>query len=309
MIGNTFTLKQLEALIWVADLGSFRKAAAHLNTTQPNISARIAGIEATLGVTLMLRNAGSVQLTDKGTEIVQAARRVLHEAEGLITVAKRPDLIQDRLRLGVTELVACTWLHSFLLSLKDAYPSVSVELTVDLSRNLDIALTKNAVDLAIQTAPFSSNATGITELGQYPYIWVCGASLTFEEGQQYGIGDLLEAGILTPARDTQASIALNEYADRQGLPKGRIVPSNSLSSCVKMARDGLGVAVLPRALVTAEAGGAPLRQLRVDWTPAPLRFAARYQAGKVARYVEVAAAIAGQISKDYIAREAEAVIL
>ena len=271
MIGNTFTLKQLEALIWVADLGSFRKAAAHLNTTQPNISARIAGMEATLGTTLMLRNAGSVQLTDKGTEIVQAARRVLHEAEGLITVAKRPDLIQDRLRLGVTELVACTWLHSFLLSLKDAYPGVSVELTVDLSRNLDIALTKNALDLAIQTAPF--------------------------------VGDLLEAGILTPARDTQASIALNEYADQQGLPKGRIVPSNSLSSCVKMARDGLGVAVLPRALVTAEAGGAPLRQLEVDWTPAPLRFAARFQAGKVARYVEKAAQSAAQISRSYLAAE------
>ncbi|MDB9809063.1 LysR family transcriptional regulator, partial [Yoonia sp.] len=39
MISSAFTLKQLEALIWVADLGSFRKAAAHLNTTQPNISS------------------------------------------------------------------------------------------------------------------------------------------------------------------------------------------------------------------------------------------------------------------------------
>jgi len=43
MIGHVFTLKQLEALVWVADLGSFRKAAQHLNTTQPNISSRIAG--------------------------------------------------------------------------------------------------------------------------------------------------------------------------------------------------------------------------------------------------------------------------
>ena len=41
MISNALTLKQLEALIWVADLRSFRKAAHHLNTTQPNISSRI----------------------------------------------------------------------------------------------------------------------------------------------------------------------------------------------------------------------------------------------------------------------------
>ncbi|MFT6677225.1 MAG: DNA-binding transcriptional LysR family regulator [Sulfitobacter sp.] len=304
MIGNIFTLKQLEALIWVADLGSFRKAAAHLNTTQPNISARIAGLEATLGVTLMLRDAGSVQLSDKGAEILQAARRVVREAEGLIAVAQRPDLIQDRLRLGVTELVACTWLHRFLLALKQAYPSVTVELTVDLSRNLDKALSKNTLDLAIQTAPFSSSASGVVELGQYPYIWVCGVGLAFDETTRYGIADLLEAGILTPARDTQASIALSDYADRQGIPKGRIVPSNSLSSCVKMARDGLGVAVLPRALAEAEDSTAALRQLQVGWTPEPLRFAARYQAGKVAGYVEDAAKIAGQISAAFIAETA-----
>ena len=41
MIGNVLNIKQLEALIWVAELGSFRKAAHHLSTTQPNISSRI----------------------------------------------------------------------------------------------------------------------------------------------------------------------------------------------------------------------------------------------------------------------------
>ncbi|MGR3638602.1 helix-turn-helix domain-containing protein, partial [Alterinioella nitratireducens] len=66
MISNTLTLKQLEALVWVADLGSFRKAAAHLGTTQPNISARIAALEATLGFSLMARDAGSVEMTPRG---------------------------------------------------------------------------------------------------------------------------------------------------------------------------------------------------------------------------------------------------
>lgn len=303
MIGNTFTLKQLEALIWVADLGSFRRAARHLNTTQPNISARIAGLENALGVTLMLRDAGSVQLTDKGAEIVKAARQVLHAGEDLIKIAERPDLIQDRLRLGVTELVACTWLHDFLRLVKTRYPAISVELTVDLSRNLDAALTKNQLDLAIQTAPFSSAATGVVELGKYPYVWVCGKGLPLRADAPLKVTDLQEAGILTPARDTQAFLALSEHAEKIGLPRSRIIPSNSLSSCVKMARDGLGVAVLPRALVAAEEGGARLTELAVNWTPAPLRFAARFQAGKVARYVEEAAEAAAQISRSYLAEE------
>ena len=46
MIKSRITLKQLEAFVFVVDLGSFRQAAVALGTTQPNISARIAALEA-----------------------------------------------------------------------------------------------------------------------------------------------------------------------------------------------------------------------------------------------------------------------
>ena len=45
-----FNLEQLETFVWVADLGGFRKAAARLNTTQPNISSRISALEIALNV-------------------------------------------------------------------------------------------------------------------------------------------------------------------------------------------------------------------------------------------------------------------
>lgn len=68
------TLKQIEAFVAVADLGTFRRAAERLNTTQPNISNRIAGLEAQLRVSLMQRDAGSVRLTQKGQAILARAR-------------------------------------------------------------------------------------------------------------------------------------------------------------------------------------------------------------------------------------------
>ena len=114
MIKSQITLKQLEALVAVVDLGSFRKAAANLGTTQPNISNRIATLEDSLGVILMHRDAGSVRLSEKGKTLVTAARKVLWDAEALLELADRQDLVADRMRLGVTELVACTWLHPFL---------------------------------------------------------------------------------------------------------------------------------------------------------------------------------------------------
>ena len=183
----------------------------------------------------MERDAGSVRLTTKGQEVLHAARRVLRQSEDLITIAERPDLMQDRLRLGVTELIAGTWLHPYLRQLKEAYPDISVELTVDLSRNLDRAVDSHELDLAIQTAPFGSTATGIIELGQYPYVWVANPAIAVVLRGPQTVGDLTAHNVLTHARHTQSFLELSDHADKARISKARFVLSSSLSACLQMA--------------------------------------------------------------------------
>ena len=45
--------RSIETFLWVVKLGSFRGAAARLNTTQPAISQRIAQLEREMGVKLL----------------------------------------------------------------------------------------------------------------------------------------------------------------------------------------------------------------------------------------------------------------
>lgn len=71
-----WNLKQLETFVWVAKLGRFLRTAERLNTTQPNISVRIAELETTLDVRLFERDAGSVTLTPKGQALLNYAERV-----------------------------------------------------------------------------------------------------------------------------------------------------------------------------------------------------------------------------------------
>jgi len=299
VIGNVLNLKQLEALVWVAELGSFRKAAHHLSTTQPNISSRISGLEKTLEVVLMERDAGSVRLTEKGREVLETARRVLREAERIVEIAERPDLVSDRLRLGVTELVACTWLHSYLRSVKSAYPELSIELTVDISRNLDNEMHANRLDLAIQTAPFGSSASGVIELGKAHYIWVASPKFARELTGKMTLADLLPFSILTHARHTQAYMELVAHAESMALPTTGFAASNSLASCVQMAADGMGATLLPKALVEKELADKSLIEIDVDWTPSPLRFAARYQSEKAALHLEHCAKLAIEAAKAF----------
>lgn len=307
MIGGKFNLKQLEALIWVADLGSFRKAAEHLNTTQPNISARISGLENTLGMVLMQRDSASVRLTARGAEIVERARCVLREAEGLIEVASRADLIEGRLRLGVTELVACTWLRLFLREMKRAYPSLSVELTIDLSVNLDQKLASGVLDITFQTAPFTTQVAGLIELSEYRYIWVASPVVARMLPRCPGFDDLLSQPVLTPARYTQAYQELSAHCAGKGALKPRIVPSGSLTSSLHMAVDGIGISVQPRVMVLDELTGGALVELPVDWVPTPLRFFARYHADKCAGVVVKSGDIAKQCAESFDATKLGAI--
>ncbi len=288
-------LKQLEAFVWVADLQSFRRAADRLNTTQPNISARIARLEAVLGVTLMTRDAGSVRLTAKGQEMLRHARQVLDSMDAFVAAAEQKTLIDGTLRLGVTEMIVHTWLRDYLRALKAQFPSLTVELTVDLSVNLEKALTERTFDLALQNGPFNRLTTGEIELGAYDLIWVAALDLA-PDG--VATADALAAHpILTHARDTRLFEEVSaHFATRRDLAP-RLVPSSNLAACLHMTLDGMGVATLPKAMVMAELSTGALHEIAYPWVPAPLHFFARYDAERSSVTIADAARLAGAVAR------------
>ena len=244
MIKSQITLKQLEAFAFVVDTGTFRAAASALGTTQPNISARITGLEAALSVSLLIRDAGSVRLTADGEKLLLKTREVLWAGEALIEEAGRQELIKETLRLGVTELVACTWLQRFLRLMREAYPKLRIQLEVDLSTAIDARLMEGQLDLALQTGPFKSKTFASEALGQEHYCWLANSDLIQDVSAEPSLPELFDLTILTHARHTQACAALHRFATTRGLRNEQIVHSSALSACVPMVLEGLGVALL-----------------------------------------------------------------
>jgi len=94
-------LRQLAALVAVADEGSFSAAARSLNTVQSNVSTHIARLERELGAVLVDRAGG--MLTEEGEVVVERARRIQRELESLRTdVASLLHQVSGQVRLGCT---------------------------------------------------------------------------------------------------------------------------------------------------------------------------------------------------------------
>lgn len=285
------TLKQLESFAWVADLGSFRRAAERMNTTQPNISARISALEGVLGQRLMERDAGSVTLTPVGEEVLSHARLVLRAAEDLVMAAGDAGRLEGVLRLGVTEMVAQTWLNGFLKRVQAAFPLIQLELTVDRTVVLSSMLADRRLDLALQSAPFEHPMTGTVPLGDYPFVWVAAPSLDLSDGP-LDAQDLSRHPVLTHARGTFPYDQLAAHlAGRVGGEARRITSSN-LAACRDMAAAGMGLACLPAAMVQGDLAAGRLVRVAYDWTPDPLQFAARYDAERAPGFVRRAADMA-----------------
>jgi DNA-binding transcriptional LysR family regulator len=268
-----WTLKQLESFVWVAKLGSFRGTAERLNTTQPNISVRISQLEAVLGVRLFYRDSGSVALTPIGHSLLAHAERVLIASEEFSQQSIRSDQQVGILRLGVAELIAQTWLRDYLLDLRQVFPNLDVELKVDLTINLREELVSRALDLCLLNGPISNFNISNADLGSVPYVWVASPRLELSGS---GIATLASHTILTHARNTRHFVELSAHFRDLWEKPVRIVPSSSLSACLQMTIDGLGIAPLPYTLVEKPLASGELIEIPYEWKPSALVFTASF---------------------------------
>src|ERR1700760_1944925 len=96
------TLKQIEALYWIAQLGTFDRAANRLNTSQSAISKRIGELEAAVGPPLFDRSQRGARLTEQGEHLLALRQDMLRLGGRILALKDAEEMPARRLRLGIT---------------------------------------------------------------------------------------------------------------------------------------------------------------------------------------------------------------
>ena len=148
------TLRQLQYLKFLAEYGSFSRAAEAAHVTQPTLSAGIQELERTLGAPVVDRARSGVILTAVGAESVRRAEDVLARAEDLVQAARTAGQpLAGRFRLGVIPTVAPFLLPKALPILRERFPRLRLYLREDLTSRLSVALKSGALDAAVIALP------------------------------------------------------------------------------------------------------------------------------------------------------------
>ena len=156
-IKNGLGLRELRAVVAVAELGSFRRAAAELGYTQSALSHQVSALEAALGWPLFHRpgGRGQVRLTPAGEAVRRRARRVLSEVEGIAAEAEEAERgASVSIRVGVSQTTAAEIMPAALQAFRVEHPGVEVVLSdIDDGASVADALSKGRLDLAFTVDP------------------------------------------------------------------------------------------------------------------------------------------------------------
>ncbi|MEA2918201.1 MAG: hypothetical protein QOJ15_10282 [Bradyrhizobium sp.] len=287
--------KSLETFLWVVTLGSFRAAGDKLNTTQPAISQRIAQLEREVGVKLLNRDHRVASPTPSGRQLMVYAEKLIGlRAEMMAAVSDR-SAMRGVMRLGVAETIVHTWLSRLIKSVNDAYPNLSLEIEVDITPNLSARLLAQEIELAFMLGPLSGSNVHNRELCDYPIGFLASPSLGLGDGP-LTVRDLATFPIITFPRKTQPYEIVRSLFNRPDLPPIRLHASASLATVIHMAIEGLGIAVIPTAIVENELADGQLQLLSTDLKITPLTFSASWLASPDTAAVELVADLAGQIA-------------
>ena len=244
--------KTLETFMWVANLRSFRGAAEKLNTTQPAVSMRIAQLEEDLGVRLLERDRRLVSPTEKGTAPARLCRspdpaprrdgrggRRPHDDARHRPARRigddRPHVAADADRARECKLIPISNSRSKSISRPFARPA------------------GRRAYLGLLLGPISNPGVHSRPLCSFPLAFVAGDRIKFGR-KNVPLVELAKWPIITFSRNTQPYIFVRELFDRAGL-QPTIHASASLATVVRMALDGIGVAVIPPAILANVVAG------------------------------------------------------
>ena len=288
--------RAIETFLWVVKLGSFRGAAQRLNTTQPAISQRIAQLEREMGVRLLNRDHRVASPTPSGRQMMVYAEKLIGLRSEMMAEVGDRSAMRGVLRLGVAETIVHTWLPRLIKSVNTAHPNLSLEIEVDITPNLTARLLGQEIELAFLVGPLSASGVRSRVLCDYPVGALASPSLGLGNGR-LKVQDLAKFPIITFPRKSQPYEIVRSLFNRPDLPPIRLHASASLATVIHMAVEGLGIAVIPSAIVENELRDGRLQQLDADVNIAPLTFSASWLASPDTLAVELVADLAARIAQ------------
>jgi LysR family hydrogen peroxide-inducible transcriptional activator len=268
---DALSIRDLRAVIALAERLHFGRAAEDLSVTQPSLSAAVKKVEEVLGERLFERTSRHVSLTPAGQGAVRRIRSALEEIAEIGRGTGRKAVLTGRFRLGLVPTIGPYYAPRFLAGLRERYPKLELVLTEALTEGLLQMLRQRSLDAAVVCLPTGERGLTETPLFREPFVLAVPAHHPLAGMPEIDLGQLEPREMLL--MDRGHCLREQTLETCGATPESALSPlqAASVETLRHLVAAGNGCAMVPRMTLVSGADCAGLVRYVPFREPAPGR--------------------------------------
>jgi DNA-binding transcriptional LysR family regulator len=277
-IAMRFDLVDLQLFIAVADARSITQGAFRAHLALASASARIKGLEAALGVTLLKRGRRGVELTAAGESLLDHARIVMHHVD-----AMRGDLaaFASGAKASVHLLANTSGLSEHLPKALAAFlrehPDINVDIEERESTDIAAAIVAGAADLGFAAEHALPEHVERFLFSEDRLTLVAARRSAFAGRRQIDFADVTACDFVGLTSSTALQSHISKHAASLGARLRFRARLRDFDAICQMVAAGVGIAVVPEAAAKRCARSMPIMMIKIrdPWANRRLAICAR----------------------------------
>jgi DNA-binding transcriptional LysR family regulator len=241
----------LQAFVSIADRGSFRAAASHLNLSQTALSHRIRKLEESLASPLLMRTTRRVTLTSAGAALLPKARKLfgdLDDAMGDLRRAAVPS--EERVAIACLPTVAMRCLPAVLREFTKTFPMTQVKLFDSSATEIAERVRTGEAEFGVTIAAANRWDLELRPIVKEPFVLVCHRSLLPIAAQRtLTWAQIQGVPLVRISAETGNRILIDDALGARRETVSWRYETQRVTTAVSLVRSGVGAAIVPQLAV------------------------------------------------------------
>lgn len=259
-------LRNIKTFQWIADLGSFTKAAEIQGYTQAAVTFQIKQLEDELGVKLFERIGKGINLTHQGETFLEYANKFLKtEQESISAVRGESGIVRGHLRIGSAESMERYLLPDVIDRLSDSFPFVKLHVETVSSTEMIRKILTNQFDLLFFMDVLHFDDQLIRAFDRPVSIhFVVAPSHDLSFKQDLSLEEILSYPHILTEQGLSYRQELDRYADSVSLKTDPAIVSDNTTLLIELIKRKSFVSYLPDYITENEVNAGNLVRLDLE---------------------------------------------
>lgn len=262
---SVMEIRNLITFVHVAELNSFTKAAKVLDYSQSTVSFQIKQLESELGCLLFERINHTINLTEKGRELLEFAKQIRYLTDEFGQSFASDHEISGFLRIVTPDSLCEDMINSNYVDFNSKYPKISLKFTTADTEEMFSMLNHNKADLMLTLDKHVYHRDYIIAHEQpIKMNFVTGAGSPYAIDRPLSLSEVAKFPLILTEGGLGYRHVLDEELAKRSLEVLPILEIGRTDIITSMLEAGVGVSFLPDFVTKKKVGEGKLVYLNVS---------------------------------------------